>query len=76
VPEDRKRAVLHRLVNDLQWFYTQRFQRRRTARILNHRVSKVFLAAFAVLLTVLIAQLTSLPQTPTPPAGSPVTGGQ
>jgi hypothetical protein len=76
VSEDKKRAVLHRLVNDLQWFYTQRFQRRRTARVLNQRVSKVFLAAFAVLLTVLIAQLILLPTaTESPTSTSPTTSG-
>ena len=74
VSDDTKRSVLHRLVNDLQWFYTQRFQRRRTARVLNQRVSKVFLTAFAVLLTVLIIQLASLP-TAAPPA-QPTTQGQ
>lgn len=61
ISDEKKRAILHRVVNDLQWFYTQRFQRSRTARVLNQRVSKVFLAAFAVLLTVLIVQLASLP---------------
>lgn len=72
LPDERKRAVLFRLVDDLQWFYTQRFERRNVARLLNSRVSKVFLAAFAVLMTVLIVQLSSLPAGKWEPASQPV----
>ncbi|WP_119421000.1 hypothetical protein [Desertibaculum subflavum] len=74
---ERKRAVLHRLVNDLQWFYTQRYQRRRTARVLNDRVSLVFLAAFALVITMLLSQLVSLPAKQwTPPRQQPTAQSQ
>jgi len=76
VSEDKKRAVLQRLLNDLQWFYTQRFQRRRTARVLNQRVSKVFLTAFALLVTILIAQLILLPTAKESPTSPTTTGGR
>lgn len=51
-----KRPLLHRLINDLQWFYTQRFRRRQTAQLISYRVSLLFLASFVLMLAVLLWQ--------------------
>lgn len=59
--EESQRAVLHRLVNDLQWFYSKRFQRKQAARLMNHRVSKVFLTGLLLLLAASVIQVRSLP---------------
>jgi hypothetical protein len=43
-----KRALMHRLINDLQWFYQKRSSRREMAKILSTRVSWLFWFAFAL----------------------------
>jgi hypothetical protein len=53
----KKRALLHRLLNDLQWFYSQRYQRRLAAETLAYRVSRLFLYTFIVFFLVLFVQL-------------------
>jgi len=53
----KRRAVLHRLLNDLQWFYSQRYQRRLAAESLAYRVSRLFLYTFIVFFVVLFMQL-------------------
>ena len=57
----KKRAILHRLLNDLQWFYSQRFQRRVAAETLAYRVSQLFLYTFIVFFIVLFMQLFGQP---------------
>jgi hypothetical protein len=54
---EKKRSILHRLINDLQWFYSQRFQRRVAAETLAYRVSQLFLYTFVVFFIVLFMQL-------------------
>jgi hypothetical protein len=53
----KRRTVLHRLLNDLQWFYSQRYQRRLAAETLAYRVSRLFLYTFIVFFVVLFMQL-------------------
>lgn len=55
----KKRTVLHRLLNDLQWFYSQRYQRRLAAETLAYRVSRLFLFTFIVFFLILFVQLMS-----------------
>jgi hypothetical protein len=55
----KKRTVLHRLLNDLQWFYSQRYQRRLAAETLADRVSRLFLFTFIVFFLILFVQLMS-----------------
>lgn len=57
----KKRAVLHRLLNDLQWFYSQHYQRRLAAETLAFRVSRLFLFTFIVFFIVLFRQLIGQP---------------
>ena len=51
-----KRALLQRLLNDLQWFYFQRIQRRSAGKKLGLRVSAMFLSAFLFFFLVLSIQ--------------------
>lgn len=51
-----KRIVLHRLLNDLQWFYTKRVQYRAASKRLMLRVSSLFMVALVVLFLVLFIQ--------------------
>jgi hypothetical protein len=83
----KRRAILHRLLNDLQWFYSQRYQRRLAAETLAYRVSRLFLYTFIVFFIVLFMQLfghqssDSKTNTPAasqgeiaPPTGAPESG--
>jgi len=73
-----KRVVLHRLLNDLQWFYAKRVQHRSASKRLMLRVSSLFMVALVALFLVLFIQFfaqgtpTALlnPQSP-PPAPGP-----
>jgi len=70
----KRRAVLQRLLNDLQWFYSQRYQRRLAAETLAYRVSRLFLYIFFVFFVVLFMQLIgqrSSDRKTDPPAASP-----
>jgi hypothetical protein len=60
-PTIKKRAVLHRLLNDLQWFYAQRFQRRLAAETLAYRVSRLFLYVFIAFFLILFMHFISQP---------------
>jgi hypothetical protein len=51
-----KRALLQRLLNDLQWFYFQRIQRRSASKKLGLRVSAMFLSAFLFFFLVISIQ--------------------
>jgi hypothetical protein len=50
------RYVLHRLLNDLQWFYQQRIHRRDAAMRLSLRVSALFFTALAYFFALLFVQ--------------------
>ena len=56
-----KRALLQRLLNDLQWFYSQRIQRRAARQKLGIRVSCLFLSAFLFFFLVLSIQFLAQP---------------
>jgi len=63
------RSVLHRLLNDLQWFYDQRIRRRDAAKRLSVRVSALFLSAFFFFFGLLFIQyFTNLTDTKSGPA--------
>lgn len=72
------RCILHRLLNDLQWFYEQRIRRRDAAKRLSVRVSALFLSAFLFFFGLLFVQyFTNRPpvaqemhKSPQPPAGA------
>lgn len=51
---DRLRALLGRLTNDLQWFYTQRYVKRGYARFAVRRVTTAFVIAFVVFVMILL----------------------
>ena len=51
-----KRLVLHRLLNDLQWFYAKRVQYRSASKRLMLRVSLLFIVALVTLFLVLFIQ--------------------
>jgi hypothetical protein len=55
-PPADKRIVLHRLLNDLQWFYSKRNQHRAATRRLMVRVSLLFMVALATFALVLFIQ--------------------
>src|SRR5262245_61298996 len=56
VPPVDKRIVLHRLLNDLQWFYSKRVQHRAASKRLMVRVSLLFMVALATFSLVLFIQ--------------------
>jgi hypothetical protein len=53
---DVRRAVMQRLLNDLQWYYQQRIRRRDAAQILAERVSRIFWIAFLIFVLLLFFQ--------------------
>jgi len=55
-PSVDKRIVLHRLLNDLQWFYAKRVQHRAAGKRLMARVSLLFMVALATFSLVLFIQ--------------------
>lgn len=55
-PPPDKRIVLHRLLNDLQWFYSKRNQHRKASKQLMVRVSLLFMVALATFSLVLFIQ--------------------
>jgi hypothetical protein len=55
-PMPDKRIVLHRLLNDLQWFYSKRNQHRASSKRLMVRVSSLFIVALATFSLVLFIQ--------------------
>lgn len=55
-PRADKRIVLHRLLNDLQWFYSKRVQHRAASKRLMVRVSLMFMVALATFALVLFIQ--------------------
>jgi hypothetical protein len=55
-PPADKRIVLHRLLNDLQWFYSKRDQHRAATKRLMVRVSLLFMVALATFALVLFIQ--------------------
>jgi hypothetical protein len=74
VTASEKRIILHRLLNDLQWFYTKRNQHRSMGNRLMWRVSALFGYAWILLFLVLFLQffahhpLTAVQATPSAPA--------
>lgn len=56
IPPSTKRIVLHRLMNDLQWFYSKRVQHRAASKRLMVRVSRLFIAALVLFSLVLFIQ--------------------
>lgn len=54
---EKKRMLLQRLLNDLQWFYQQRVRRREAAKLLAVRVSWLFWTAFALFFILLFVQV-------------------
>lgn len=67
------RYILHRLLNDLQWFYNQRIRRRDAAKRLSVRVSALFLSAFLFFFGLLFVQLFSNPAKAPSDSGTPGT---
>jgi|RhiMethySRZTD1v2_1073278.scaffolds.fasta_scaffold466394_2 hypothetical protein len=55
-PPADKRFLLHRLLNDLQWFYSKRVQHRTAAKRLMWRSSLLFIVALVMLFLVLFIQ--------------------
>jgi hypothetical protein len=55
-PPADKRIVLHRLLNDLQWFYSKRVHHRAASKRLMVRVSLLFMVALATFSLVLFIQ--------------------
>ena len=51
-----RRIILHRLLNDLQWFYSKRVQRHAASKRLMLRVSSLFMVALVTLFLVLFIQ--------------------
>lgn len=66
-----KRIVLHRLLNDLQWFYTKRAQHRAAGKRLMWRVSHFFFGALIWLFVVLFVQFYAQGQPGTGQASQP-----
>ena len=60
-PPADKRIVLHRLLNDLQWFYSKRVQHRAASKRLMVRVSLLFMVALATFALVLFTQFFAHP---------------
>jgi hypothetical protein len=58
VPAD-KRILLHRLLDDLQWFYSKRVQHRSASKRLMIRVSGLFIVALVTMFLVLFIQFFS-----------------
>jgi hypothetical protein len=56
IPPSSRRFVLHRLLNDLQWFYSKRDQRRAASKRLMWRSSWLFIVALVMLCLVLFVQ--------------------
>jgi hypothetical protein len=72
-----KRIILHRLLNDLQWFYTKRMQHRAASKRLMQRVSLLFMSALITLFLMLFIQFFAHGR-PSAPAGqqaAPDVGG-
>lgn len=61
-PPADKRIVLHRLLNDLQWFYSKRVQHRTASKRLLVRVSMLFMVALAAFSLVLFIQFFAHPK--------------
>jgi hypothetical protein len=57
-----RRALFQRLLNDLQWFYSQRIQRSETSKKLGSRVSSMFFVAFVVFFFVISIQFFAQPR--------------
>jgi hypothetical protein len=53
--DDYKRSMLNRLANDLQWFYSQRIQRRNDGQVMAFRVGIIFFLSFTLFIAGLIA---------------------
>ena len=53
---ESRRVLLHRLLNDSQWFYEQRMKRRTAAERLSARIGVLFLSVFVVFFLVLGVQ--------------------
>ena len=53
---EQKRAVLQRLLNDLQWFFAQRIHRRLSGKILSNHVSRLFFSAILFFVLILSIQ--------------------
>jgi hypothetical protein len=71
-----KRFVLHRLLNDLQWFYMKRIQHRTAGKRLMQRVSLLFVGALVTMFLVLFIQFFAQARAVGPargggPAGTP-----
>lgn len=64
VPIEAKRILLHRLLNDLQWFYSKREEHRATSKRLMYRVSSLFGVALVALFLVLFIQFFAQPLPP------------
>ena len=79
-PPGDKRIVLHRLLNDLQWFYSKRVQHRTASKRLLVRVSMLFMVALATFSLVLFIQFFAHPkvsignQATTIPPAAPAAG--
>jgi hypothetical protein len=63
-PRADRRIVLHRLLNDLQWFYSKRVQHRAASKRLMVRVSLLFMVALATFALVLFIQFFAHPAAP------------
>lgn len=80
-PSADKRIVLHRLLNDLQWFYSKRVLHRAASKRLMVRVSLLFMVALATFSLVLFIQFFAHGPATTPsgapaPAAAANQGGQ
>ena len=69
-----KRILLHRLLNDLQWFYSKRVHYRSASRRLMLRVSLLFMVALVTLFLVLFIQFFAHPA-PAPANGQVAAAG-
>ncbi len=67
-----KRILLHRVLNDLQWFYSKRVQHRAAGERLMVRVSSLFMVALVTLFLVLFIQFGVNPAPPGGAAGQQV----
>jgi hypothetical protein len=74
-PPDR-RILLHRLLNDLQWFYSKRNQHRAAGKRLMVRVSLLFMVALATFSLVLFIQFFAHGAGTTPAAAAPSAANQ
>ena len=74
ITASEKRIILHRLLNDLQWFYTKRVQHRAASKRLMQRVSVLFIAALITLFLTLFIQFFAHGR-PSPTAGQQAAPG-